>query len=176
MKVEILKENGKIKGVTVERINAEKYKNWLKENSKKDEDISKFEYILAMNGKEVNLTSDQIVDLKLIIEMKKNGMIDVRNYESIGDERTNSEEMYQMTKKLVLNVLDIAKFDVDNKIIKSMINDIKSSMFSKIEESETNKRIFLSVFNEILRSEIKENNGLVDVVLNGIGKVGEALK
>ena len=103
-------------------------------------------------------------------------MIDVRSYESIGDERTNSEEMYQMTKKLVLNVLDIAKFDVDNKIIKSMINDIKSSMFSKIEASETSKRIFLSVFNEILRSEIKENNGLVDVVLNGIGKVGEALR
>lgn len=176
MKVEILKENGKIKGVTVERIDEEKYKNWLKENSKKDEDISKFEYCLAMNGKEVKLTNDQIVDLKLLIEMKKNGMINIRNYKNVGDERANSKEMYQMTKRLVLNVLDIARFDIDDQFIKDMIDGIKSSMFSKIEKSEINKRVFLSVFNEIFKCPIGENNGLVDVVLNGIEKVGEALK
>jgi hypothetical protein len=174
MKVEILKQNGQITGLNVEKIDGESYLNWIKENSKEDTNISKFEYILAMNGKEVELTNEQIVDIKLIIEMEKNEMIKVRDFTCCSQ---NVDRKYKLIKSLVLNALDILKLDIDEKFICKMVDEIKSNMFQVIERNNTNKMIFLSRFDEILSKPIKEeNHGLLNVILGTMEKIGENLK
>lgn len=174
MKVEILKQNGQIIGLNVEKLDGESYLNWIKENSKEDTNMSKIEYILAMNGKEVELTNEQIVDIKLIIEMEKNEMIKVRDFTYCSQ---NVDRKYKLIKNLVLNALDILKLDIDEKFICKMVDEIKSNMFEVIERNSTNKMLFLGRFDEILSKPIKEENyGLLNVILGTMEKIGENLK